>query len=351
MYGNRPVTPGRALAVAGFLLAAVIARAADTPQFQPVQARTEVQAPNYSPTPEDYKRLQSVAPEVVTMRVTSVSTQAAVTENNTPGALLVTAQAAVTGVVRSATNLTVGSTIYLVYGYVPSAPGAPAPPPTPVLIKNKDYRAYLTGGPGKTPYSPAAGAQSYVDPSTPLDPADGPAATTPKSAGPIADPALLPTPENPNPAGSVRLRGVQLDQLVKLVQHDKQWAVSIAESDPVPLQMLGPAKPVLVVFYSVPLRAPVTQPAVLVYQAGTLPAPAPAKGTITIQRALVLDSDHRALGDALWAQRVEDNMRPIPLPLWHWAEYKVDVEDPATHQTQTILFTPAAPASAKTTAP
>lgn len=357
MYGNRSVTLGRTAWVlaAGMFLPMLYAQAQDTPdpspQLQSVQTQTDIHAPNFSPTPAEYKRQQDAAAEVVTLHITSVTTQAANTESNTPGALLVTAQAAVTGVMRTATNLTVGSTLYLVYGYVPSAPGAPAPPPTPVLIKNKDYRAYLSGGPGKSPYSPSAGAQSFLDPSTP-DPSaikTGPIAA-PKATGPIADPSLLPTPDYPNPPGSIRLRGTQLDQLVKVMQRDNQWLASIAESDPVPLQMTGVTTPVAIVYYSAPLRAPVTQPSVLIYQAGVQSATPPAKGTVTIERALILDSDHRVLGDALWALRVENNMRPIPLPMWHWSEYKVDVEDADTHKVQTILLTPApapTPAPAK----
>ncbi len=345
MHGNCSV----AALTGGLLLLAlgVPAVAADAPpQLQAIPSTTEVHAPDFSPSPDDYKRQQVVASEVLTIHVTSVTTQPASTENHTPGALLVTAQAAVTGVVRSAANLTVGSTLYILYGYVPSAPGAPAPPPVPVLIKNGDYRAYLTGSPDKRSFTPAAGAQSFIDPAQ-ADASSSASAAGPatKPNAPLADPSLLPTPDFPNPPGSVRLRGNPLDQFVRLIQHDGQWTVSIAESDVIPLQTLSGAKPVLLVFYSAPLRAPITQPSVLIYEAGVQPAVPPAKGNVTIERALLVDGNHHALGDALWAQRVENNQRAIMLPLWHWAEYKVDVEDPVTHKMQTILFT-GAPAAA-----
>jgi len=91
------------------------------------------------------------------------------------------------------------------------------------------------------------------------------------------------------------------------------------------------------VFYSPSLHAPVTQPSVLVYQAGTVSTP--ATGNQTIERALIMDPNHQLLGDALWAQRPADGQKPLPLPVWHWSSYKVEIEDPTTNQVQTILLT------------
>ncbi len=348
MYKVRLIT---ALAV-GWLMASSVILAADAPaapaKLESVSTTLDIHAPDFAPKPDDYRRQQEAASEVVVIRVTSVTTQAAATESNTKGALLVTAQAVIIGVSRSATKLANGDAIYLLYGYVPSSPGAPAPPPTPVLVKNTEYLAYLSKGSAKATYRPAAGAQSFLPANTPVvsTSGNGTAEILVKPATARADTSLLPTPDFPNPTGSVRLRTPAMEQIVKLVQVNGGWAVSIAQSDPVPLQTIGNAKPVLLVYYSPPLRSPVTQPAVLLYVAGTQPAEPPTKGTLTIERALVLDPEHHLLGDALWAKRVEDNQRPIPLPAWHWFEYKVDVEDIETHKVQTILLSsPSTPAS------
>jgi len=322
-------------------LFALVARSADAApdagtaaQLTPVNVTTEVHAPNAIVTTDDYKHMQDTAPEVVTIRVAMVKTQAAQTEDKNPGALLVEARAVVLGVTKSATNLTVGSVIYLQYGYIPAMPGVPMPPATPLVKENAEYRAYLSGGPGNAPYMPHAGAQSFVDRAT--------ADASILAVGPIANPSVLPTPDNPSPTGAVRVRGAALDQFAKVVPFDNKWGVSVAGGDPIPLQTVGDAKPVLLVYYG-PHGLPLTQPTVIIYQAGTQPATPPGKGDVTVERALILDGDKHRLGDELWALRVGNNMRPPPLPIWHWNTYKVDVEDPDTHATKTIMLSGAPP--------
>ena len=314
-----------------FLLVAM-ARGADSPpapaQLTPINTTMEAHAPSVMVTEAEYKQMQAIAPEVVTIHVALVKTQTAETEDKNPGAVLVEARAVVTGVVKSDTKLEAGSVIYLQYGYIPPTAEKPASPPTPIIKENTDYRAYLGGGLHNAPYVPVAGAQSFADLSA------GDAAT----GEPLADPAKLPTPDNPSPEGSVRVRGKALEQFAKVVETDGKWGVSVAGGDPLPLQVVGGAKPVLLVYYG-PHGKPVTQPTVIIYQAGTQPAMPPNKGDVTVERALILDGDKHWLGDALWALRVGNNMRPIPLPQWHWNTYKVDITDDDKHITQTIMLT------------
>ena len=354
MYFTRPHSWFRPAAAAGMLLAALGARGADapaaSPQLEKVPVTTDVHAPNPTVTPEAYKAMQLDAPEDVVIHVVLLKTEAAQTEDHRPGALLVEARAMVTAVTRSTTKLTVGSAIYLQYPYIPQVPGMPAPPPVPVLKVNGDYRAYLVGGPANLPYAPSAGAESFLDPGVDPGAKEGEAqpviVSSPTAGnGPIADPSMLPTPQNPTPPGAVKVRGTALTQFAQVVDlGGGKWGVSVAGGIPIELWSIGGAKPVLLVYYGPLLRrAPPTQPIVITYQAGVEPAPPPDKGDVTVERALILDSDKHFLGDMPWDLLTPENMRPLPVPLWSWSSYKLTVEDPDTHAARTILLTSTPP--------
>jgi hypothetical protein len=325
------------------LLAAAPARAADTAAapitLKPVATNTTVNPASATVTPADYQARQTSAPEEVVIRVTAVKAESAKVEDNTigPDAKLVTARAVVLQVLRSKTHLKIGAVIYLLYSYAPPAPGQPGAPPIPIVRENTDYHAFLSGGPADTPYRPAAGAQSLLDP-------NALAAATPspdQPPAPFADPAILPTPGNPRPPGAIHLTGDNLAQFVQLVQAGAQWGASIAHADPLPLQTQGDTPPELIAYYSAPLGAPAAQPTVLLYRASVRPADSPAAGTLTFLRALVIGHDGRLLGDAPWARILSDDSQPpLPAPTWAWSSYKVDVTDPDTQKVQTILLTP-----------
>ena len=376
---NSPIFLAR-LAVLG-LIAFVPSglRAADAPpvnaQLQPPIKTVTVDATSRVPTAEEYRAMQDNATEDVVLRIVSVKTTAAVASepNALPGAALaVAARAAVLNVTRTATGLKAGDVITLYYGYVPLKPNAdktPTAPPTPVVLENTDYRAYLAGGPeDKGPYRAAAGARSFLDPQAPETPAAAAAPAQARPVGPLADPTLLPTPTNPKPQGANTLRlassgvvpppadkGLPFDQFVKLVRPNGQWAVSIANSDPIPLQVIGDATPVPLYYYGAPLHTPAgqfvppTQPVILIYRAGVQPPTPPATRAYTIERALIVDRDKHLLGDVLWAPRAPDDGQPPPLlPAWTWFTYKLEIIDPDTNKVQTVLLTgpPAAAPSA-----
>jgi hypothetical protein len=312
------------------------------------RANTTVTAPSPVVTPADYKALQALASEEVVIRITAVNPQAAKAGDDSigPDAKAVAVRAVVLEVVRTQTNLKVGSVIYMLYGYAPPAPGKPGPPPVPIVQLNADYHAFLTGGSGETPYHPAAGAQSFLDPQAVV--AED-AAPKYKSTGPLANPALLPTPSNPAPKGTNHITNIpanednaarnNLDAFVKLIQTGTQWSVSIAHADPLPLQTEGTEPPEPISFYSTPLGAPSTQPTVLLYRASVLPAAPPATGTLSAIRALVIGSDGHLLGDAPWARIFSDDSQPpLPRPTWVWSSYKVEITDPDTQKVQTIML-------------
>jgi len=171
--------------------------------LKPVQGDTKITSGNAAATAQDYAQMQANAPEVVVLRVTGVKTQEGKPADNSVGAnpLMVSARAAVLSVTRSVSGLKVGSVIYLVYGYAPPAPGVVGATPIPIIKENTEYTAYLNGGPGNNPYFPAAGAKSFIDASAPSPSLPGTKSAAP-STGPVADPALLPTPVNPSPAGT-----------------------------------------------------------------------------------------------------------------------------------------------------
>ncbi len=332
---------------------ALLAADAPTPSavLQPpvFRANTTVTAPSPVVTPADYKALQALAPEEVVIRITAVNPQAAKAGDDSigPDAKAVAVRAVVLEVVRTKTDLKVGSVIYMLYGYAPPAPGKPGPPPIPIVQLNADYHAFLTGGPGDTPYHPAAGAQSFLDPKAAVAQDNVPKY---KSTGPLANPALLPTPSNPAPKGTNHITNIpanednpgrnNLDAFVKLIQTGTQWSVSIAHADPLPLQTQGTEPPELISFYSTPLGAPSTQPTVLLYRASVVPADPPASGTLSAIRALVVGSDGQLLGDAPWARILSDDSQPpLPRPTWVWSSYKVEITDPDTSKVQTIMLT------------
>jgi hypothetical protein len=302
--------------------------------LQPVSTTTVAHAVTNTVTAEDYQQMQASAPEVVVVRITSVKTQVGKPEDasvdSTP--LMVTAQAVVIRVIRTATGLKNGSVFYLLYGYAPPVAGASSYAPIPVVKTNSEYTAYLTGGPAdKDPYRPAAGAQSFID-----DAAVAANAAANKPTGPIADPSVLPTPENPTPPGAPRLTRANLAQFAKAIETDGHWGVSIANADPLPLQVIGDGQPTLLAYYAPSIRAPGTQPKVLVYVAGETAANTPA--AVSTERALIIDSNGRLLGDVLWAQRSVGSQNPLPLPIWRWSTYKLEVEDAVNHEVQTILL-------------
>ena len=325
------------------LVGSAPARAASTPNLptilQPVPNTTTVTAPNAAISPAEFKAEQASAPDEVVLRVTTVKATPAKSDDDTigPDAKAIAARAVVLSVQHSRSGLNIGSVIYLLYGYAPPAPGKPGPPPIPIVQQNTDYHAFLSGGPGDTPYHPAAGAQSFLDPKT----VDAPAAAASDAKAPpsLADPALLPTPINPRPPGSVHLTGDNLAQFVKLVQTGNQWGASIAHADPLPLLTQGTEPPQLLGYYGKPLGAPAGQPTILIYRASITPAPPPITGNLTSLRALLVNADNRVLGDAPWMRILSDDHHPPLAPYtWTWSAYKVDIDDPDTQKTQTILF-------------
>ncbi len=326
--------------------AAPSAAGSTNPQFRPIDPNSSADSSNFAPP--DYKVMQDHAPEVVTLTITTVKTTAAVadTPGAAAGALAVAARAVVTGVTRTNTDLKAGSVITLYYGYVPLKPGFTNPAPTPVVKENVTYQAFLTGGGGDNPYRAAAGAQSFLDPGAP-----GYSSTAnAKSSGPVADPTLLATPTNPVVKGAPRLTGTALTSFVKLVQTNNHWAVTLANSDPIPLQVIGDATPVLLYYYGAPLRAPVTQPVIIVYRAGIQNPTPPATRVFTIERALILDGDKHLVGDVLWAPRAPDDDQPPPLlPAWTWFTYKLEIEDLESKKVQTILLSGQPAAASSTT--
>ncbi len=303
-------------------------------QMRAVVSSASVDSSNRAPTPAEYKAMQEGAPEALVLHIISVKTQTAASgdPNAISGAALaVAARAAVLGVTRTATDLKVGSVITLYYGYVPLKPvadGSPPPPPVPIVKENTDYSAYLTGGGGDNPYRAAAGGQSFLDPKASAN-----------ATGPIAEPTLLPSPTNPRPAGALRLTGAGLESFVKLVQIDGHWAVSIVNSEPIPLQVMGDATPTLLYYYGKPAVAPYTQPLVVVYRAGTQAPTPPDIRVLSIERALILDNDRHLLADVLWAPRAPDDGLPPPaLAAWTWFSYKLEIADPDTKKVQTVIL-------------
>ena len=314
-------------------------------QMRAIDPKASVDSTNRTPTAADYKALQDRAPEVLLLSISTVKTQPA-TVADVPeaagGALAVASRAVVLGVIRTATNRKVGDVITLYYGYVPLKPGADGQPPTPIVQEGVNYRAYLTGGGGDNPYRAAAGAQSFLNSNAGENsPVGG------KATGPVADPTLLPTPNNPKPPGSLRLTGSGMESFVKLAQVGGKWTVSIVNSDPIPLQVIGDAPPVLLYYYGKPAAAPYTQPLLVIYRAGTQPPTPPATRVLTIERALILDNDRHLLADVLWAPRGPDDGQPPPLlPVWTWFSYKLEIADAETQKVQTILLSGQPPPAA-----
>jgi len=330
-----PLLVTLALLMSSIASVALGADATSTGILQPISSTTVTHAVTTAQTAQDFEQMQASAPEVVVLRITTVKTEVGKPEDNSVDSapLMVTAQAAVIRVVRTATGLKNGSVIFLLYGYAPPAAGKSSYAPIPVVKSNTEYTAYLAGGPAdKDPYRPAAGAESFIDNAAPL--AGSPAATKP--TGPIADPTVLPTPDSPTPTGAPRLTRANLAQFAKINQVDGHWGVSIANADPLPLQTIGDSTPTLLAYYAASIRAPATQPKVLVYQAGETAANTPA--AVTTERALIIDSNSHLLGDVVWAWRADDGQKPPPLPIWRWSTYKLEVEDPVTHDVQTILL-------------
>lgn len=317
---------------------ASLAAAADSaPEavLQQVTSTTTTQPITSVLTDEDYKQMQASAPEAVVIHVTSIKTEVGKPEDSSveSAPLMVTAQAVVIRVIRTATDLKNGSVIFLLYGHALPAPGQSSYVPIPVLKNNTEYTAYLAGGPpNKNPYRPAAGAQSFID--SAAQAANSQGATTP--SGPLADPTLLPTPDNPTPMGVPRLTRANLAQFAKTSSAGGRWGVSIANADPLTLQTTGTGGPTLLAYYPAAIRAPATQPKILVYQTGDADPNDPR--ALTTERALIIDDQGRLLGDVVWAWRVGDGQTPVPLPIWRWSTYKLEVEDPGTQAVQTILL-------------
>ncbi len=310
--------------------------------LQSVSTTTVTHAVTNAMTAEDYQQMQASAPEAIVIRVTNIKTEvgkpADASVDSTP--LMVTAQAVVIRVIRTATDLKTGSVIYLLYGYAPPAVGKSNYAPIPVVKNNSEYTAYLTGGP-KEPYRPAAGAQSFID--NAMTAASG--QKIGQASGPLANPALLPTPDNPTPAGVPRLTRANLAQFAKINQASGQWGVSVANADPLPLQTSTTGNPTLLAYYPASIKAPATQPKILVYQTGISTPNNPA--AFTTERALIIDSNGRLLGDVVWAWRASDGQKPLPLPIWRWSTYKLEVEDPGTQAVQTVLLDGSSAAAVK----
>jgi hypothetical protein len=79
---------------------------------------------------------------------------------------------------------------------------------------------------------------------------------------------------------------------------------------------------------------------VLIYKAGDQPDVAPATGTVSIMRALILDSQHRLLGDAIWSRiRSDDSQPPLPPLIWTWSASRLDIVDHDLQMPLKIMLT------------
>ena len=107
--------------------------------------------------PSAYKEWQAKAPEVLLVKVISVTQRETRAENGKEINFTVTAE--VQKVERSATNLTPGKKIEIRYSQRHYSQPIAGPSEIPALKEGQSCPAYLTGD-GKT-YSPAAGGYSF----------------------------------------------------------------------------------------------------------------------------------------------------------------------------------------------
>jgi hypothetical protein len=349
------------LAAAGPLCATAVdasaspaASGSDKPVFTPATTGLVISHEN---VPNSYELLKEKAPEALVIEATIVKRQlpaATPGETTTPGTLIVTVEATVVSVTRSASKLKAGDKITIYYPYAPEASGAPGPSTIPLVRQGGQYEAYLylNGGPPPAYYLTDASAESFVE----LSP-DAVAAMLP--GGAVANPNFLPTPENPAPVGVIKLVTDSLQKFAEASQTDGHWTVSIASfKDPLPLQTIDNATPVLLSYYLAPTKTtPLTQPTVLVYFAGTQLAHNSATDLVGVERALIIDYKGRLLGNAPWATRPQKDGMLTPLPIWRWTASNLDVEDPTEHDVQHVPLvfnaTPKAPeaTTATTTVP
>lgn len=101
--------------------------------------------------------LRDNAPEQLVIEIVAVK----VDHDST--ALMVEAQVKIVDVVKSQDRLKAGQLISILYTTYPQSPrvGTCATPQMPVLIKNRQYKAYLTKGSRET-FAPAAGWLSFA---------------------------------------------------------------------------------------------------------------------------------------------------------------------------------------------
>ena len=106
--------------------------------------------------PSAYKRMQDEAPEHLQIKVLSVKTREMRDE------IEVFAEAIVTAVIRSTSELKVGDAIRIEYFH--STRRAPGPSPVPILVQDQSYQAFLEcySKRDKT-YNSAAGGRSFPE--------------------------------------------------------------------------------------------------------------------------------------------------------------------------------------------
>lgn len=106
--------------------------------------------------PSAYKRMQDEAPEHLQIKVLSVKTR------EMRDGVEVFAEAKVTAVIRSASDLKIGDAIRIEYFH--STRRAPGPSPVPILVQDQSCQAFLRrySKPGKS-YSSAAGGRSFPE--------------------------------------------------------------------------------------------------------------------------------------------------------------------------------------------
>jgi len=303
-------------------------------------------------------KLQADAPEVLTLRVNGVQMLDATAGS---GSKFVTGQATVLAVQHTSTNLTPGTNITLHYIYVPLTGNMSGQAPVPIINSGVVYTAYLgagfsipdlqpsdkktSGDADKMPheYVPAAHSQSFV----PADAAPSSSSPTVPSGVPIADPDLLPTPQKSAPFAVIVLHGADLDKFVTLTQQGTQWLADIASfKDPIPIKAASGFTPAAWAYYLPPLRAPLTQPCVLLYSSGTDDSITLPGGPYSFDRALIIDRNGHLLGDVVWGIDVPGPDKPAQ-PQWTWSASKLTVQNPLDHSIQEIDLTPGASSQPK----